>query len=264
MKAIRSVLLLVFPIYLFSCTPKILPNYLDKATDSTLTKEVVIPEMRIQKNDVLSIRVYSSSLDPAADAPYNLPTIVTSTAGSSSSGQGATQGGFLVDTKGNIEYPRLGSFHAEGLTRDELAEQIKKRLIEPVELLRNPVVIVRFQNLKITILGEVNTQGVISIPTENVNIIEAIGLAGGVTEYGLKNSVRVVREVDGKREMGVIDLSAGNVFESPYYHLKQNDMIFIDPTPRKARKADQDLVLQRITFGLTLITAFSLLYNLFQ
>jgi polysaccharide export outer membrane protein len=262
MKAIRSVLLLVFPIYLFSCTPKILPNYLDKATDSTLTKEVVIPEMRIQKNDVLSIRVYSSSLDPAADAPYNLPTTVASVG--TGSGPGSAQGGFLVDTKGNIEYPRLGNFHAEGLTREELAEQIKKRLIEPVELLKNPVVIVRFQNLKVTILGEVNGQGIISIPAENVTIIEAIGLAGGVTEYGLKNSVRVVREIDGKREMGVIDLSAGNVFESPYYYLKQNDMVFIDPTPRKARQADQNLVMQRISFGLTLITAFTLIYSFFN
>lgn len=263
MKAIRSALLVILPLYFFSsCTPKILPNYLDKATDTTITEEVNIPELKIQKNDQLSIQVYSSSLDPAADVPYNLPA--TAVAPGSSSSAGSAAGGFLVDIKGNIEYPRLGTFHAEGLTRDELAEQIKKRLTEPVELLRNPVVTIRFQNLKVTILGEVGSQGVISIPAENVNIIEAIGLAGGVTEYGLKNSIRVVRETDGKREIGIIDLSAANVFESPYYHLRQNDMIFVDPTPRKARKADQDLVMQRITFGLTLITAFTLLYSFFD
>lgn len=261
MKAIRSLFLIVFPLYLISCgTQHRIPNYLERATDTTIKEEVLFPELRIQKNDQLSVQIYSASINPVAEAPYNLPATATGTASSA----GSSAGGFLVDANGDIEYPRLGTFHAEGLTKKELAEQIKKRLTEPVEVLKDPIVMIRFLNLKVTVVGEVNSQGVISMPGEKVTIIEAIGLAGGVTEYGLKNSVRVVREVDGKREMGIVDLASEHLFDSPYYNLKQNDMVFVDPTPRKARIADQNLVLQRITFGLSLLTAIALLYNIFD
>jgi polysaccharide export outer membrane protein len=151
MKLIRTVLLLAFPFYFISCgTQKPLPNYLENITDSGDKKEVKIPELRIQKFDILSIQVFSASTKPeVSDVIYNLP--------SASQGQGGSaNGGFLVDAKGNIQYPRLGSFHAEGLTKDELAAQIMKRLTEPVKLLEDPTVIIRFQNLKITVMGEVN------------------------------------------------------------------------------------------------------------
>lgn len=254
MKTLRSLLLLVFPLYLISCGgQQKIPRYLQYASDSTLKEEVVIPELRIQKNDLLSIQIYSESTDPATDAAYNItPTVGTGTAA-----------GFLVNTKGDIEYPKLGTFHAEGLTKEELAEQIRKRLVEPVELLKNPVVVIRFLNLRVTVMGEVTSQGVINFPGEKVTILEAIGLAGGVTSYGMKNAVRVVREVDGKREMGVVDLSSDKLFESPYYNLRQNDVIFVDPISRKAQQADQTFVMQRISFTLSILTAVSLIYNIF-
>ncbi|HLG41511.1 MAG TPA: polysaccharide biosynthesis/export family protein, partial [Chitinophagaceae bacterium] len=175
MKFIRTALLLTLPFYFISCgTQKRLPNYIENITDSTGKGEMKFPELRIQKNDNLSIQVFSAATVPGADEIYNLPT------GASSSATGQTTvAGFLVDAKGNIEYPQLGTFHAEGLTKDELGAQIKKRLTEPDTLLYNPVVIIRFLNLKITVLGEVTTQGVMNIPGERVTILEAMGLAGG-------------------------------------------------------------------------------------
>jgi polysaccharide export outer membrane protein len=129
MKLIRTVLLLTFSTYFFSCgTQKPAPFYLQNNVDSSGNGDVQVKELRIQKNDLLSIQVYSASTTGVADLLYNLP------APSGSSSQGTAAGGFLVDAKGNIEYPRLGTFHAEGLTKDELAAQIKKRLTEPVEL----------------------------------------------------------------------------------------------------------------------------------
>src|SRR5882724_6191926 len=197
MKIIRIALLLIVSSYLISCgSQHKLPYYLENAVDTSGREEVKIPELRIQKNDQLSIQVYSLSTQPdRSDAIYNLPT----TGGSSGL---STTSGFLVDANGNIEYPRLGTFHAEGLTKDELAAQIKKRLTEPVELLKDPTVIIRFANLKITILGEVANQGVMSFPGEKVTILEAMGLAGGISEFGLKDAVKVIRETDGKREIG--------------------------------------------------------------
>src|SRR6476660_1271415 len=106
MKIIRTALLLAFPFYLISCgTQKPLPNYLENITDTSDKNEVTIPELRIQKNDNLSIQVYSASTDPKVDQIYNLPSAGTA-------GAGQTAAGFLVDAKGNIEYPRVGLLHA--------------------------------------------------------------------------------------------------------------------------------------------------------
>ncbi|MBC7947587.1 MAG: polysaccharide biosynthesis/export family protein [Chitinophagaceae bacterium] len=256
MNLIRTVFVLVLPLYLISCgTQQKLPNYLEKMTDSTANGEVVVPELRIQKNDLLSIQVYSASTKPEIDALYNMTTV---------SATGGPSGGFLVDAKGNIEYPRLGTFHVDGLTKDELAAQIRKRLTEPVELLSNPTVIIRFQNLKVTVMGEVGSQGVLNIPGERVTILEAVGLAGGVTEYGMKDEVKIIREIDGKRQIGTIDLSSDKMFESPYYNLMQNDVVLVSTSKKKAKKAEQDVVMQRVSFGLSLITAIALIYNIFR
>jgi polysaccharide biosynthesis/export protein len=260
MKLIRFVWLLAFPFYLTSCsTQQKIPNYLENVVDSSHNSDIKIPELRIQKNDMLSIQVYSASTKPEIDELYNLRQ--TNTINNQS--QGATNG-FLVDAKGNIEYPRLGSIHAEGLTKDELAVQIKKRLTEPVELLKDPTVIIRFLNLKVTVIGEVESQGVINFPGERVTILEAIGLAGGITEYGKKNNVKVVRELDGKRQIGLVNLSSDSLFLSPYYTLMQNDVVMIDPVKQKQKQRDQTQAFQRVSFALSVITAAAFIYNIFK
>jgi polysaccharide export outer membrane protein len=257
MKFLRFAFLLAFPVYLISCgTQKKLPAYyLDKATDTTKKSEVKIPELKIQKNDLLSIQVYSASTMPEVDALYNLPV---------SAGTNAASNGFLVDLKGNIEYPRLGTIHAEGLTKQELAEEIKKKLTSPVEWLRNPTVIIRFQNLKINVLGEVNRQGPITVPGESVTILDAVGLAGGITNYGKKDNVKIVRETDGKREIGYVDLSSDSLFFSPYYHLVQNDVLIVSPTRQRMKDEDQARTAQKISFALTLVTVAATLYGIFR
>ena len=112
-------------------------------------------------------------------------------------------------------------------------------------------------------MGEVGSQGVVTIPGERVTILEAVGLVGGITDEGMKNSVKVIREIDGKREIGLIDLSSDSLFLSPYYNLMQNDVVLVQPSKRKMKKVEQDIVLRRITFGLGLISSVALLYNIF-
>ena len=256
MKFVRILALLVLPVYLISCsTQKKTPYYLDNVVDTVGKEDVKIPELQIQKNDQLSIQVYSISTKPeVSDAMYNLPT------GSS----GSQTGGFLVDAYGNIEYPRLGTVHAEGLTKQELAAEIKKRLTQPVELLKAPTVIIRFLNYKITILGQVSHEGVVTVPGERINILEAVGLAGGITDFGKKNNVKIIRELNGKREIGIIDLTSKNLFASPYYNLMQNDIVMVEPTKQKIKQTEQSLVAQRITFALGLITSAAFIYNIFK
>jgi len=268
MKFIRVVLFLALPFYFISCVPRQkIPNYLENVSDTTaIAEKVEVSELRIQKNDLLSIQVYSASTKPqVSDAIYNLPSPGGGSGGSgeSSGGSGST-GGYLVDVNGNIEYPQIGVIRAEGLTKLQLADSIKRKINEKDSVLTNPSVIIRFQNLRVTVLGEVNKQGPISVPGERVTILEAIGLAGGFTDFGMKNSVKVIREVDGKRQAGFVDLSSKDVFESPYFNLVQNDMVVVDPAKRKQKKADQDIVFRQVTFGLSIITAIALLYNVFQ
>ena len=267
MRLLRLPVLALFAIYFSACgiQHKVPINYIENA-DSTISNTVQTVEIKIQKNDLLSIQVYSSSLDPAVDAPYNLPggSSGNTSTGTSSPGAGnsSSASGFLVDENGNIEYPRFGKLHVEGLTKSQLADTIKLKLTSPVELLKNPSVIIRFLNFKVTVLGEVAHPGPITTPTGHITILEAIGLAGDIPITGKKNTVKILREIDGKRVVGNVDLTSKEVFNSAYYNLLQNDVVFIEPTKNKIRQSDQS-TLQRITTVLGIITSITLLYSIF-
>jgi polysaccharide export outer membrane protein len=217
----------------------------------------------IQKNDLLSIHVFSLSTKPEiSDALYNPPALagLSSSASSGSGNSGGGGLGYLVDNDGNIRFPRLGLIHAEGLTKRQLEDTIAAKITD----LDTPSVVVRFLNYRVTVLGEVGHQGTFTVPSDKVTIFEALGLAGDIPVTGKKDNVRVVREVNGDREIGTVDLTSKNVFESPYYNLQQNDIVIVEAKKSKVQQSDQAIVLQRITFALGLVTSIALLYNLFK
>lgn len=258
MKTIKSLILVGSIAFISSCvTQQKMPLYLQGANNENIEKNIIIPELRIQKNDLLAIQVYSDYMpkDPNPDALYNQPTPVGGAIGGNTTvNTTTTTGGYLVDLNGNIEYPRLGLIKAEGLTKLQLENDIKRRLTSPVELLKNPTVIVRFQSYKITLLGEFNAPQTLNIPTEKINVFEAISMAGGITEWGSKDKIQVIREQDGKREVGLVDLSSPSVFNSPYYYLKQNDILLVNPIPEKAKFKDEQTTFSRISLGTTLFS----------
>jgi polysaccharide biosynthesis/export protein len=261
MRFIRLLLLLAIPLYLVSCKPQQkLPNYLVNMPTKTTIVDAKIPELRIQKGDLLSIQIYSLATIPEVDQMWNLPIQYTGVG--PTIGQGVTSGGFIVDASGNLEHFRLGTFHAEGLTKIQLAAEIKKRLKEPVELLTNPTVTIRFLNYQVTVMGDVAKTGAIIVPGESINVFQAIGLAGDITQFGRKDSVKIIRTIDGKRETGFIDLSSNEVFNSPYYHLVQNDMVIVDPGKIKAKSLEQAVVAQKVTFALTIATVAASIANI--
>ena len=247
---------LVALFFLSSCRTQKEPiqNYLEKTNDSTTTNVVNIPDPLVQKNDLLSIKVYSLSADPKIDAMYNLPE--QTVAGSNSSSGTA---GFLVDNDGNIEYPRLGTIHVEGLTKNEVAKVIKEKLDT---ILKSPSVIVRFLNYRITVLGEVRGPGTFNVPTERVTIFEALGLAGDVTEFGNKSTVKIKRENNGQAAIQTIDLTAKDIFTSPYYHLQQNDVVFVEQNRKKLRLQEQQSVVATIGIITGIVTTIALIINL--
>jgi polysaccharide export outer membrane protein len=246
----------IIAVFFVSCSTQKRASYyyMENVTDTSIKNAVKVFEPVIQNNDLLSIQVYSAATDPKVDALYNL-------ANTTNNNNNVALIGFLVDQNGNIEYPRIGIVHAAGLTKQQLADSIKSKLSDE---LNNPSVIIRYLNFRVTVLGEVGRGGTITIPYERVTVLEAIGLAGDIPFTGKKNSVRIIREVNGSREVGTIDLTAKNVFESPYFYLQQNDVVIVDPTRARIRANEESIVSQRITFALTFITTAALLYNLFK
>jgi len=229
-----------------------------------------MPEPIIQRGDLLSIIVYSDNI--AASAPYNEPIIGTSqslgAANPVSSISGNTgspnSGGYLVDQNGFIQFPRLGPLRVEGLTKAELVDLLNSKLKDT--FLQNPYYSIRFLNFKITIIGEVTRPAIYSISSEKVNILEAIGMAGDMTVFGMKNDVLVIRESDGKREIGKINVSNPLLVESPYYYLRQNDIIIVRASEKKPTASEQQTTrnLARIATLAAIITSIALVISVFQ
>ncbi len=265
MKFAKFLFLLTLPVYFFSCkSVQRLPYYLQDVNDSTTFNAIKIPELRIQKNDQLSIQIFSISTDPKVDEIYNQPMTGANNGGGGGGGAGQmAMQGYLVDINGNIKHHRLGLIHAEGLTKEELAEEVKKRLSAPVELLKDPTVVVNFLNLRVTLLGQINSQGALNFPGERLSIIEAIGLAGGVTDFGTRDNVRVIREVNGKRETGVIDLTSKKLYDSPFFYLAQNDLILVGETDQRIGDIERQRITQQIAFAFTIVTVVATLANIF-
>jgi polysaccharide export outer membrane protein len=187
-------------------------------------------ENPIQKNDQLTITVGGSNI---LDLPVlnSGNSLVTGTSGMPPGGVA----GYFVEADGNIKIPYVGKVHAEGLTRLQLEDTLTLLF---KDFTKNPVVNVRFLNYYFSVLGEVAAKGRFNMPGERTTILDAISMAGDVTEYGKRDNILVIREVNGQRIFARVSLLSKNLFNSPYYYLKTNDIIYVEPVKSKfiARK----------------------------
>ena len=199
----------------------------------------------IQPTDMLSIVV--SSRNPELVVMFNLP-MVQHMAGSEIAGGSSQQRllGYVVDNNGCIDFPVLGTLKVAGLTRWELADMIKKRLLKE-GYLTDAVVTVEFMNFKVSVLGEVTAPGTYSIEGDKVTILQALSLARDLTIYGQRENVSVIRERDGERIIYQINLCDVDLFKSPAYYLQQNDVIYVEPSIEKARQSTIDDKKLRLT-----------------
>lgn len=199
--------------------------------DATILSDTKIPETAIQNNDLLGIAV--SSLNPAATAVFNSPNITYANA-STSTGSTLQSSGYLVNSDGFIQFPFLGNIKAAGKTSNQLREEIINRILEK-KLLVDPIVNVRYLNFKVSVLGEVEHPTVVNVPNEKITLLEALGMAGDMTIYGKRENVMVIREEEGKKIIKRLNLNSSDLFNSPYYYLKSNDIVYVEPN--KARLA---------------------------
>ena len=186
-------------------------------------------EVIIHGDDLLAIMV--NSRDPELALPFNMP-MVSYQLGSNAGGQQRVLG-YLVDTNGNIDFPILGEIHVEGLTRMQLTELIKNKLIEG-DLIKDPIVTVQFLNFKISVMGEVGRPGSFTISGDRITLLEALSMAGDLTIYGRRDRVGVIRENNGKRTILFHDLRSADIFNSPCYYLQQNDIVYVEPNKAKS------------------------------
>lgn len=199
-------------------------------------------EAVVHRNDRLSITVtckrpelaipfnaYGNNIHVGADGN------VSTTSGSSSAE--ATKG-YRVDVDGNIDFPILGKLYVEGLKVSEVTELIKKRIIQG-NYIKDPQVSLEFLNFKYTVLGAVNRTGTFSVADDRITLLEAIANAGDLNSKAKINSVAVIREIDGEREIFVHDLRSKDLFTSPCYYLQQNDIVYVEPKYRKKDSEDR-------------------------
>lgn len=229
-KAVFYSITLLGLLTLFACTSdrKLRQEllYLQGKLDTAGNLEVRIPEATIQKGDMIAITVFSDN--PGATSIYNQVQI---TAGGNTAAPG-----YPVDQEGNIRFQGVGIIHVEGLTKLQLMRQMDEKL---KEFLTNPYTDIRFLNFKVNVIGEVNRPGPITTPEGKLSVLEMIGLAGDLTAYGRRDNVLVIREKNGKREFGRLNLREPDLFQSPYFYLQQNDVVLVEANKRKPSGNEQ-------------------------
>lgn len=252
-QVILSCLLVIISIS--SCVNTKSIAYFGDLKDSTIIQSKAGLEPVIQKKDILSISV--SSLSTEATAVFNAPNLPI-TNGMSSNNTTPQTAGYLVAEDGSIKFPFLGNVQAAGLTQNQLEKNITQQLIDR-KLLYDPIVTTRFLNFRVTVLGEVNRPGVIYAPSEQISILEAIGQAGDLTIYGLRNNVILIRQDGQDKLVKRLDLSSSRILQSPYFFLKSNDIIYVEPG--KAKVASTNYVRQSLPLYFSGATVLIVLLN---
>lgn len=248
MKRFDLVILLIFVILGTSCVSQRKLSYLRDVTaesaDSINATYSPLSENYITKGDLLSILV--NAIDLEAVQVFNMPVANVRRLGNRqlSSTGGALQG-YWVDPDGYIDFPILGRLHVEGMTTKVLKDTLTTLISQSV---KDPIVNVEYLNFYVTVLGEVKNPGRHAVNSQGMTIFEALGLAGDLTIYGKRNNVLISREVDGKMEFARLNLNDQAVFASPYYHIRQNDVIYVEPNVARSISS------QNIPFYLSVVT----------
>jgi polysaccharide biosynthesis/export protein len=214
-----------------SCTPtkKVLYfNDLALADSSKISTAKIVFETPIQKNDQLWITVGGSN--PQDLAVLNSASGFLNQMGGNVGGGSNSILGYLVESDGTIKVPYVGKVMAEGKSRIQLEAELAEKFSAYT---KNPVVNVRYLNYNITVLGEVSRPGRFAMATERINIVEALGMAGDLTFLGKAQNILVIREENGVRNMARLNLLSADVFNSPYYYLKTNDIVYVEPVRAK-------------------------------
>jgi polysaccharide export outer membrane protein len=189
-----------------------------------------VKPLTLKQGDKITITVFSRDAELAKMFNLNSGT-------SGESGRSGKANCYTVGADGKIDMPTLGPITAEGMTRMELANEIKYKLLSS-QMLRDLVVTVEYTNMGFYALGEVGHTGRIEIENDHLTILEAIAEAGDLTIAGKRENVLVLRTENGVQTPYRVDLTnAQSIYSSPVYYVQQNDIIYVEPTQVKANQS---------------------------
>jgi polysaccharide export outer membrane protein len=215
----------VIPLMLItSCAAKRdLVYFSNMANATVVNNSQTQQEVRIHQNDIVSVSV--NSLNEESNKLFSMPNIQPG------------KEGYKVNKDGTIQLPLIGEFKIEGMNVEEAQTAIALELKKHV---KSPVVDVRLINFKVTVIGEVNKPATFIISDEKVNLLEALGLAGDMTVYGKRENVLIIRNEGGNKSMTRLNLNNLESMNSPYFNLKQNDIVYVEPDRSKAVEYSQN------------------------
>lgn len=227
-KILIPFVIMALVLFMGSCQSMKHYTYFQNIDSIDLSASKRLPDIKIMPKDELSIIVKTTN--PDAAEPFNL---FTQGSGLTGNNNNNNIKGYLVDNDGNISFPVVGALHVGGLTKSECEELIKSKIAPYLAESENPVVIVRMQNFHVTLIGETGSK-IIESSTEKLSIIDALAQGGDISQYGKRTNVLLIREDScGQKSTHRFNLNDAQVFNDPYYYLKQNDIIYVEPTKQK-------------------------------
>lgn len=223
-----------------------------------VTEQSVNYTPRIAPDDQLSITV--SGTDPNAVAAFNMPLASYLAPGETNVTSTPVLHTYLVNSRGEIDFPVLGKLQVANMTRSELTDMLTEKISAYV---KSPIVTIQIRNFKVSVLGEVNKPGTVNVPNERLSVLDALGMAGDLTIYGNRANVLLIRDNNGRKEYHRFNLTSAEILTSPYYYLQQNDVLYIEPN--KARKGNAKYSQSgqfNVSLASTIISALSVLASL--
>lgn len=238
-----------------SCSKRNLTYFSNLGDQEVYTEAIEKGEQpTIQPDDILDIKV--SSLNPEANSLFNLGLMPNVNALERSTTTPVKEAGFLVDHEGFIEYPIIGKIKLGGLTKEEAMQELKMLL---KDYLKDPIINIRFLNYRITVIGEVTRPSTFILPSEKINVLTALGMAGDLTIYGKRENVLLIREEGGVRTITRLNLNDKAVLNSPYFYLQQNDVIYVEPVKTRGPEFANNLRIASIIISIVSVVSLLLI-----
>lgn len=213
-----------------SCTQSKQVYYLNGlGNENAERKSQDIDNPIVQKGDQLSIFVNSLNVEQATY--FNMSNYSAIQISSAQQLQNANPIlGYMVEANGRINFPKLGEIEVAGMKREELETYLENAL---KDYIKDPVVSVRCINFRITVLGEVAKPGTYHVPYHNLNVLQALGMAGDLTINGVRNDLILIRKTETGEQSVIIDLTSKDLLKSPFFYVQSGDVIYVKPNRTK-------------------------------
>ncbi|MBD5378916.1 MAG: polysaccharide export protein [Bacteroides sp.] len=256
---VRIGFILAFALLMSACsTSRSSLTYFEDIDSRIAQFETDTADLVIAPHDELMISV--TSFVPEATAQYNLPPTNLSTSENTQISTTYAISTYIVNTQGYIDIPSIGPLKVEGLTTSQLTDSLISIISRTVV---DPNVRVQLVNFAVNVIGEVKNPGRFKVNNQRISILDAIAMAGDLTEYGKRDGILLIRESDGKRTVHKLNLNSADILDSPYFYLRQNDVVYIEPNKiRKDNSKYNQNNAYKLSVTSTVVSAVSVIASL--